>query len=88
MKEILRIVCIIILIFAIVFGIYYLRVNYDILIYNNGNCTHCDGHYILKDIEMSKNNVNHYYYICDNCGHLIETIINMKQGDKKCLKQK
>lgn len=78
MKKILQIVCITILIFAIAFGAYYLRVNHDILIYNNGNCTHCGEHYILKDIEMSKNGINHYYYICDNCEHLLETLINMK----------
>lgn len=77
-KTILQIVCITILIFAIAFSAYYLRINRDILTYNNGVCTQCGGHYVLKDIEMSKNNVNHYYYICDNCGHLIETLINMK----------
>lgn len=77
-KEILSIVCITILIFAIAFGAYYLRINHDILIYNNGICTHCGGHYILKDIELSKDYIRHYYYVCDNCGHLIEALINMK----------
>lgn len=78
LKEILQIVCIIILVFAISCGGFYLRINYDVSTYNNGICTQCGGHYVLKDIEISKDFVRHYYYVCDNCEHFIETFINMK----------
>lgn len=48
----------------------------EVVFYQNGK--YVGGHQVLNDIKMSKNNINHYYYICDNCGHLIETLINMK----------
>jgi len=40
--------------------------------YNNGICPYCGGTYIFKET-VGHRYSTHYIYVCDNCGHLIES---------------
>ena len=45
--------------------------------WNNGICRECgEGHYNFTNASHSKH-LNHYYYECDNCGHVIMTYWTM-----------
>lgn len=40
--------------------------------WNNGICTQCEkGTYNLINIIYRKNNNNQYFYMCDNCEHIV-----------------
>lgn len=41
--------------------------------WNNGYCTECNKPYKLTDVKHHNNGDYEYYYICDNCGHIIVT---------------
>ena len=42
-------------------------------LWNDGKCTVCDnGNYTFIDADYEAKTLTHYYYTCDNCGHVIE----------------
>ena len=41
-------------------------------IYNQGVCPQCGGAYVFKET-VGHRYSTHYIYVCDQCGHLIET---------------
>lgn len=44
-------------------------------LWNNGICSVCGSEMRFNNASRSKN-VTHYYYVCDNCGHLIDVTQN------------
>ncbi len=40
--------------------------------YNNGVCKYCGGHYVFQQA-IGHKGLTDYMYICDTCGHMIET---------------
>lgn len=45
----------------------------SIAAYNNGICTECGGEYRLCGAYYVRNSGDHYIYVCQECGHGIET---------------
>lgn len=45
----------------------------SIAAYNKGICTECGGEYRLSGGYHVRNGGDHYIYVCEECGHGIET---------------
>lgn len=46
--------------------------------WNHGICTSCGGALQFKSASHYNVRVTYYYWECDNCGHIVETITNMR----------
>jgi len=52
-------------------GVVFLQESSCNIVYNNGICTRCGGHYIFQQAVGHRYNIR-YIYQCDKCGKLIE----------------
>lgn len=48
--------------------------------YNNGVCPRCGGNYVFKET-VGHRYSTHYIYVCDKCGHLIESTTYFNKGE-------
>lgn len=60
------------LIGAFFFSMCFLQNKHDEKLWNNGYCTQCGNSYHFVNAQHEKNSGNFYYYVCDNCGKIIE----------------
>lgn len=51
----------------------------NVMVWNDGHCTECNGEWHLVDIVKSrKNGGSRYYWECENCYNTIDTTRNFK----------
>ena len=66
---------------AIAFGVCTLEAKMDKDTWNNGECN-CGGQYEFSNASHRKNGGNYYYYKCEECGKVIETVTAQKTENK------
>lgn len=51
----------------------------NVMVWNNGHCTECNGEWHLVDVVKSRTNGGtRYYWECENCYNVIDTTRNFK----------
>ncbi len=63
---------------ALVFGFLWVEGLDDEADFNNGICTCCSGDYEFSNTAKSYTGITYYYYNCNECGNVIETVSPMK----------
>lgn len=60
-------------------GLFALEEKANVMTWNNGHCTECNGKWHLVDVVKSgKNGGSRYYWECENCYNVIDTTRNFK----------
>ena len=60
-------------------GLFALEEKGNVMAWNNGHCTECNGEWHLVDVVKSRNNGGtRYYWECENCYNVIDTTRNFK----------
>jgi hypothetical protein len=84
LKVILITVTVVAVLFAGVFAICSWEQKDSERIYNNGVCNNCEvGQYEFSNTTKSKTGHVTYFYDCNNCGHIIETTVQMFNKEPK-----
>lgn len=71
LPEITTIIVVILLVFALIFGVYACSVKHDEILWNNGHCDVCGGTWKYEQAVGHRYSTA-YIYVCANCGKRIE----------------
>lgn len=77
MKSKLAIIILVVVI-AVIFAVVYANYRAGLIIYNNGTCTECGGHYHI--VGTPTKNHHYYTYECDRCGDSFTTVTMMHKN--------
>ena len=77
MKDSMKLLAIFGASIALAIGLCFYECKVDETVWNNGIC-HCGGEYEFSNASKRKSQT-YYYYYCDDCGNVIETISPQKK---------